>query len=163
MNKLLILFFFLSASVASAQTTQKEFNAERAVDKIKIDGVLDEKTWGNTQILSGFTQRRPNPGKAATKDTEVMLSYDDETIYVAARIYEKKDSIFNFLTNRDNVGNADFFGIAIDPFKAGLNGVGLFVTSAGVQLDYLYSNGGDERFYRNDESWNAVWLSETKI
>ena len=162
-KKLISILFFCISIAAAAQTTQKEFNAERALDKIKIDGILDEETWSNTKKLSGFTQRRPNPGKAATKDTEVMLSYDDEAIYVAAKIYEDRDSIFNFLTNRDNVGNADFFGIAIDPFKAGLNGVGLFVTSAGVQLDYLYSNGGDERFYRNDESWNAVWLSETKI
>jgi len=150
-------------SLAFGQIQQKEFNAQRTVDEIKIDGILDEDTWENSVRLSDFTQRRPNPGKAAVRDTEVMLSYDDDAIYVAAIMYEDQDSIFNFLTNRDNVGNADFFGVAIDPFKAGLNGVGLFVTSAGVQLDYLYSNGGDERFYRNDESWNAVWLSETKI
>ena len=163
MKALVTTLSFCLCLAASGQAIKKEFNAERALDKIKIDGVLDEATWSDRELLSGFTQRRPNPGKAATKDTEVMLAYDDEAIYVAAKIYEKRDSIFNFLTNRDNVGNADFFGIAIDPFKAGLNGVGLFVTSAGVQLDYLYSNGGDERFYRNDESWNAVWLSETKI
>ena len=148
---------------AKAQIVKKSFDAKRTTDKIKIDGVLDESTWQEMTVLSGFTQRRPFPGDPAVKKTEVMLAYDDDAIYVAARIYEEKDSIFNFLTNRDNVGNADFFGVAFDPFQAGLNGVGLFVTSAGVQLDYLYSNGGDERFYRNDRSWNAVWLSDTKI
>ncbi len=163
MKKILTLLLLSISVLTSAQITQKEFNAARTIDKIKIDGILDESTWQNTQILSGFTQRRPNPGLPAANDTEVMLAFDDEAIYISAKMYEKRDSVFNFLTNRDNVGNADFFGVAIDPFQAGLNGVGLFVTSAGVQLDYLYSNGGNEQFYRNDESWNAVWLSETKI
>ncbi len=163
MRGLITICLLLTLFSSIAQIEQKEFNAERTTDKIKIDGVLDESTWSNAKILSGFTQRRPFPGEPAVNDTEVMLAYDDEAIYVAAKMYEKRDSVFNFLTNRDNVGNSDFFGVAIDPFKAGLNGVGLFVTSAGVQLDYLYSNGGNEQFYRNDESWNAVWLSETKI
>ncbi len=161
--KTLLLLLTLFVSVTSfAQTQKKSFEATRTTDKIKIDGIIDETTWQTVPVLSDFTQRRPNPGKDASFKTEVMFAYDDEAIYVAARIYSSKDNVFNFLTNRDNVGNADFFGISIDPFQAGLNGVGLFVTSAGVQLDYLYSNGGDERFYRNDASWNAVWLSETK-
>lgn len=159
----IILLCLGCAFGANAQIEKKSFEAERTSDKIKIDGILDELTWQNTKALTDFVQRRPFPGKAASKQTEVRMAYDDDAVYIAAKIYEERDSIFNFLTNRDNVGNADFFGIAFDPFQAGLNGVGLFVTSAGVQLDYLYSNGGDERFYRNDESWNAVWLSETKI
>jgi len=162
MKRITLLLVLLISTSAIAQIQKKSFNAERSIDKIKIDGVLDEVTWQNAEVLTDFTQRRPNPGKPASLKTEAMLAYDDEAIYVAARIYGGKETVFNFLTNRDNVGNADFFGVAIDPFKAGLNGVGLFVTSAGVQLDYLYSNGGDERFYRNDESWNSVWLSETK-
>ena len=163
MKNPLILFFLFILCSAQAQIQKKSFDAVRTSEQIKIDGQIDEQTWENAEVLSGFTQRRPNPGQPASRKTEVRLAYDDDAIYVAAKIYDDKDSIFNFLTNRDNIGNADFFGISIDPFKAGLNGVGLFVTSAGVQLDYLYSNGGDERFYRNDESWNAVWLSSTKI
>lgn len=161
-----VWFLVMSACITfgmNAQTQKKSFEAERTADKIKIDGVLDETTWQSARVLTDFVQRRPFPGKPATRQTEVKLAYDDDAIYIAARIYEERDSVFNFLTNRDNVGNADFFGVAFDPFQAGLNGVGLFVTSSGVQLDYLYSNGGNERFYRNDESWNAVWLSETKI
>ena len=163
MKRIILVCFLLSGHLVQAQMTKKSFEATRINSEIKIDGVIDELAWEGVPILTGFTQRRPNPGKPASRKTEVKLVYDDEAVYIAAKLYEKKDDVFNFLSNRDNVGNADFFGVSIDPFNAGLNGFGLFVTSAGVQLDYLYSNGGNEQFYRNDESWNAVWLSETKI
>ncbi len=141
----------------------KSFEAVRTNEKIKVDGVFDEAAWLEAPILTDFVQRRPTPGKASEKKSEVRFLYDDNAIYIAAKLYEKEEEVFNLLTNRDNIGNSDYFGVSIDPFQAGLNGVGLFVTVAGVQYDTRYSNGGNERIWRNDQAWNAVWLSETKI
>ncbi|OEK03938.1 hypothetical protein BFP97_18485 [Roseivirga sp. 4D4] len=125
--------------------------------------MFDEASWGCAPVLTDFVQRRPSPGIASGRKSEVRFVYDDEAIYISAKLYEKKDQVFNLLTNRDNIGDSDYFGVVIDPFKAGLNGVGLFVTVAGVQYDALYSNGGNERIWRNDNDWNAVWLSSTKV
>lgn len=160
---LLLLSLLLIVNINYAQSQKKTFKAVRATDKIKVDGVFDEASWQNAPILTDFVQRRPDPGAPSERKTEVRFIYDDEAIYVAAKIYEQKDQIFDLLTNRDNIGNSDYFGVTIDPFKAGLNGVGLFVTIAGVQYDALYSNGGNERIWRNDNDWNAVWLSNTQI
>lgn len=146
-----------------AQYEKKSFQAIRTDEKIKIDAQMDEAIWQEAEILGDFVQLRPNPGETSGRKTEVRMVYDDEAIYVLAKLYEKKDEVFNLLTNRDNIGNSDYFGVSIDPFKAGLNGVGLFVTVAGVQYDTRYSGGGSERIWRNDEDWNAVWLSETKV
>jgi len=162
-KKLLIVIFIIINYISLAQTDKKSFNATRTDDKIKIDGFFDEEDWQKAPILTNFIQRRPTPGDPSQRKTEVRMLYDDEAIYIAARLYEKKEEIFNILTNRDNTGNSDYFGVSIDPFKAGLNGVGLFVTVAGVQYDAQYSNGGSEFVWRNDRDWNAVWLSETKI
>lgn len=128
-----------------------------------IDAQMDEAIWQQAEVLGDFVQLRPTPGSQSERQTEVRMVYDDEAIYILAKLYEKKDDVFNLLTNRDNIGNSDYFGVSIDPFKAGLNGVGLFVTVAGVQYDTRYSGGGNERIWRNDEDWNAVWLSNTKI
>lgn len=165
-NSILILATFCCSFGVLAQDTQiqrKSFEAVRAVDKIKVDGIFDEASWGCAPVLSDFVQRRPSPGIASGRKSEVRFVYDDEAIYISAKLYEKKDQVFNLLTNRDNIGDSDYFGVVIDPFKAGLNGVGLFVTVAGVQYDALYSNGGNERIWRNDNDWNAVWLSSTKV
>ncbi|MFY0593925.1 DUF5916 domain-containing protein [Roseivirga sp.] len=160
----LIISGLLSFSMGlSAQCDPKTFDAVRTSEKIKIDGIFDEAAWETAPILTDFVQRRPSPGDASARKTEVRFLYDDEAIYISAKLYEKRDSVFNLLTNRDNIGNSDYFGVSIDPFNAGLNGVGLFVTVAGVQYDARYSNGGNERIWRNDRAWNAVWLSKTKI
>jgi len=159
-------FGLLSLSLAFssfAQLQKKSFEAVRTSEKIKVDGVLDEPAWQQADMVSDFVQRRPSPGQPAERRTEVFFLYDDDAVYIAAKLYEKKDDIFNLLSNRDNTNNSDYFGISFDPFQAGLNGVGLFVTVAGVQYDTRYSGGGNERIWRNDEDWNAVWWSETKI
>ena len=146
-----------------AQYEKKSFNAIRTSEKMKIDAKMDEAIWQEAEVLGDFVQIRPNPGELSERQTEVRMVYDDQAVYIIAKIYEKKEDIFNLLTNRDNIGSSDYFGVSLDPFKAGLNGVGLFVTVAGVQYDTRYSGGGNERIWRNDEDWNAVWLSETKI
>lgn len=142
-----------------AQFDKRSFEAERATTEFKIDGVLDEADWQTSSSAQNFVQRRPEPGTDATKRTEVWFRYDDEAIYIAAKLYENKEDLFNLLTNRDEGGNADYFGVIIDPYNAGLNGVGLFVTSAGVQRDVLYSGNGG----RGDSNWNAVWFSNTQV
>lgn len=159
----LLAIFFLSTACLWAQGPKKSFQALRTTEKIKIDGLSDEDVWSKASVQTDFVQRRPNPGDPSKRKSEVQLVYDDEAIYVFAKLYEAEENIFNLLTNRDNIGNADYFGVTIDPFNAGLNGVGLFVTVAGVQNDALYSNGGSESIWRNDRNWNAVWLSETKV
>jgi len=158
-----IILELVICTQAWAQYEKKSFQAIRTDEKITIDAQMDEAIWQEAQILSDFVQLRPDPGAASGRKTEVRMVYDDEAIYILAKLYEKKDEVFNLLTNRDNIGNSDYFGVSIDPFKAGLNGVGLFVTVAGVQYDTRYSGGGSERIWRNDEDWNAVWLSDTKI
>lgn len=85
----------------------------------------DEDVWSKASVQTDFVQRRPNPGDPSKRKSEVQLVYDDEAIYVFAKLYEAEENVFSLLTNRDNIGNADYFGVTIDPFNAGLNGVGL--------------------------------------
>lgn len=159
----IVLLMLAVLSPSYGQLIRKSFDAERSSTKFKIDGVLDEGDWCTEPAIVNFIQRRPSPGEPSSKETEVWLRYDDEAVYVAAKVYEKREDLFNLLTNRDELGNADYFGVIIDPYNAGLNGVGLFVTSAGVQRDVLYAGGGGGFRNRGDDNWNAVWISDTKI
>jgi len=160
---LLLLFLVCVPAYAQAQYEKKSFRGVRTTEKMTIDAKMDEAIWQEAEVLGDFVQLRPNPGKLSERKSEVRMVYDDDAIYILAKLYEKKEDVFNLLTNRDNIGNSDYFGVSIDPFKAGLNGVGLFVTVAGVQYDTRYSGGGNERIWRNDQAWNAVWLSKTAI
>src|SRR5262245_44519060 len=51
-----------------------------------IDGRIDDAAWLQARVISTFTQRDPNEGQPASEATEVRIVYDDEAIYVAARM-----------------------------------------------------------------------------
>ncbi|RYD80800.1 MAG: hypothetical protein EOP55_01190 [Sphingobacteriales bacterium] len=156
----LLLLFVCSFSYAQDPAKQKQLSAVRTVESPKIDGVLDDACWVNVPIATDFFEIRPVPGRVETKDrrTEMKVLYDDVAIYVYARMYDDKDSVSHELVSRDNIGNADFISIIVDPFYDKMNGNGFFVTAAGVQFDAKYSQVGDE-----DPNWNAVWESAVKI
>ena len=48
---------------------------------ITLDGALDEASWRDAPVASGFIQNDPREGEAATFDTEVRILYDGDAIY----------------------------------------------------------------------------------
>ncbi len=74
----ILLFQYADAQV-SMQATRTNANVE-------IDGVLDEESWRSLPIATNFIAWTPQPGKKATDETEVRFLYDDNSIYISARI-----------------------------------------------------------------------------
>lgn len=136
----------------------KNYNTKFSKLSPKIDGLIDEAVWQEAEVHSDFVQSSPHPQGKLNQRTEVRFIYDNEAVYVAARMYESDpDSINNFLTERDWFGNADFFIVVFNTYQDGINGEGFAVTPAGVQIDIKYSYGDES------SSWNAVWESATTI
>jgi len=162
MKRCIFLLFIFVYAYCNAQdpAKQKQLQAVRTTETPKIDGVLDDACWVNAPIATDFFEIRPVPGRVERKErrTEMKVLYDDVAIYVYARMYDDKDSVSHELVSRDNIGNADFISIIVDPFYDKMNGNGFFVTAAGVQFDAKYSQVGDE-----DPNWNAVWESAVKL
>lgn len=156
----LLLASSLSVIYAQEPVKQKKLAATRTIETPKIDGVLDDACWVDVPIATDFLEIRPVPGRVEKQDrrTEMKVLYDDVAIYVYAKMYDAPDSVSHELVSRDNIGNADFISIIVDPFYDKMNGNGFFVTAAGVQFDAKYSQVGDE-----DPNWNAVWESAVKL
>lgn len=156
-----LVFCFFTVYCSSAQTAavKKKLGAVRAVSAPKIDGVLSDEVWATATLATDFIENRPVPGRheAQPQRTEVRILYDDNAIYVGARMYDNPDSVVHELVARDQIGNADFISVIFDTFSDGMNANGFFVTAAGVQFDAKYSQSGDE-----DPNWNAVWESSVK-
>ncbi len=157
---LLILILCSSMAFAQQHRPKKKLQARRTISSPKIDGLLDDEEWKDAPIATDFIELRPVPGRLEPTDgrTEIRVLYDDYAVYLAARMYDKPDSVVRELVSRDNIGNADFVGVVFDTFLDGVNGNGFFVTAAGVQFDAKYSLIGGE-----DPNWNAVWESAVKI
>jgi Domain of unknown function (DUF5916)/Carbohydrate family 9 binding domain-like len=165
MSKILFTSLLIFVSLVG-QAQQKNINAVRLHEKITIDGLLDEAAWQSTPIATGFVQNSPNPGGPVDQETTVKVLYDDQAIYIGAHLLDNNpDSILLQLTERDQLGNTDWFAVIIDAYQDGQNGVGFAVTASGVQIDEKYSlaDGGADEVFDGDASWDAVWSSQVKI
>ena len=152
----------LFISFAHAQTKnsdlQKVLTAQRTQNTFKIDGDLSEGDWLQAPVATDFVQNQPNPGVNPTQKSEIKVLYDNTAIYVSAVLYdENPKEIPQELSQRDNLGNTDWFGIFLNPYGDGINGVSFILTPAGVQFDAQYSVFGE------DEGWDAVWEGEATI
>lgn len=155
---------FAQMSLAEKKTLQ----AQRIVDKVNVDGVLDDPAWLNATTATDFVFLWPTPGRAASQRTEVRILYDDAALFVSAHCFDTHpDSIFHRLSKRDELENTDAFSIMIDAYRDGQNAVQFGVTPDNVQFDSKYSvanadpnNGNNDG---EDPAWDAVWRSAAKI
>ncbi|MFL2564243.1 MAG: DUF5916 domain-containing protein [Parvicellaceae bacterium] len=146
-----ILFFLQSFS-------QKEIRANKRVTSISLDGKLDEKQWEEAEWYSSFSQMRPFPGKAPSKETQVSMLYDQEAIYFGIKCFDDPDSLSKVLSIRDDFNpNLDVFAIFIDTYQDNQNGFMFALTSRGVQLDAKIFNS------EFNDLFNLVWRSKTEI
>ena len=132
--------------------------ALRARESITVDGLLQESVWQRPG-LTIFTQRSPNEGAGPSQKTEVWLAYDDEALYVAARMYDTApDSIIQILGRRDADITADWFQFYVDPYHDRRTGFYFALSAAGTMQDgTLYNDDW------NDNSWDGVWEGKTTI
>jgi len=162
MQKIIIIFmcFMLNYVFSQESIKRKELKISRVEKAPKIDGVLDDLAWKNTNIAKDFVMFRPTSGLEEPDNikTEVRIVYDNEAIYFGAFLYDDKpEEIPMEFQTRDNFGNADFFLVAINPANDGINQTEFAVMSTGNQNDARATINGE------DWSWNAVWQSSVKL
>lgn len=153
---LLISIFYCHLSMG--ENPERKLRAHRIQENIHIDGFLKEGVWQSADAATDFIVAEPVPGASATFKTTVYFLYDDNAVYVGARMYDDHpEKILKELSLRDQIGNADNFRVFFDTYQSGLNGFKFFVTSSGVQLEAIVSNHTD------DLNWNAIWESKVNI
>ncbi|RBN50395.1 DUF5916 domain-containing protein [Flavobacterium psychrolimnae] len=157
-NHLLLCFLFISVfGYSQKKTLQTKFISE----KIEIDGNLDESIWQSAAVATDFIMFEPDNGKAIpeNKRTEVRVLYDNDAVYIAAMMYDDNpDKILREITQRDNFGTSDIFGVFINGFNDGQQDFQFFVNAADGQADCITTDTNGE-----DYSWDAVWKSKAVI
>mgnify|MGYP003591131047 FL=1 len=153
--------FCVVTSIFSVAQTKKSIATEKISKPITIDANLNEDAWKNVSIASDFIMFDPDNGRPidVKKKTEVKILYDDQAIYISALLYDDEPSkIMREITERDDFGSSDTFGIYINGYNDGQQDFRFFVTAAGGQVDCLATEQLGE-----DYSWNAIWESKVKI
>ena len=126
-----------------------------------IDGNLDEPYWKTAFAAKDFYMFAPDNGKNISKDkeTDVKILYDNEAIYIGATLYDNEpNKILKEITQRDDQGTSDNFGVFINGFNDGQQDFRFFCTASGTQMDCLATDVNGE-----DYTWDAIWTSKTRI
>jgi hypothetical protein len=89
----------------------------------------------------------------------VRVAYDDDALYVGARMYDPApDSILARLTRRDASVASDRFAVYLDPYHDRRTGYYFMVNAAGTMYDGTLSND-----VKNDKSWDGVWAGRARV
>jgi hypothetical protein len=153
---------FAAAALVAAFPVDSPLVLPQAVRAIRvpvpivIDGVLDPAEWRGAVQVSGFVQRDPDEGGAPTESTVVFVAYDDDAIYIGARLFDQApDSILARLGRRDAGIHADEFAFYVDAYHDRRSGFFFGLSAAGTMSDgVLYNDDWD------DDTWDGVWQGE---
>src|SRR6185369_14245066 len=171
---LLILFSLVSAAAETPKTSQSQaatpaqsadsdkqgqaLRIPRVSTPPKIEDYLDGRSRSEDLKVTGFKQREPQDGVPITQETTAYLSYDDKHLYVIFVCKDEPGKVRAHMSKRENTGNDDAVGIAIDTFHDRRRAY-LFATNPlGVQLDGIITEGQDD-----DMSFDTLWRSDGKL
>ncbi|WP_316634274.1 DUF5916 domain-containing protein [uncultured Flavobacterium sp.] len=156
-----ILFFILLLSTFSGYSQKKALQTQLTSQSISIDGKLDETAWKDASTATDFVMYDPDNGKPIpeNKRTDIKVLYNNDAIYIGAMMYDDEPAkILKEISQRDNFGTADLFGVFINGFNDGQQNFEFFVSAADVQGDCIMTDANGE-----DYSWDAVWISKARI
>jgi hypothetical protein len=143
---------------SAAAPGRETIRALRATEPVTVDGVLSESVWQNAEPFTTLIQRDPVEGRPVSQRTEVRVAYDDDALYIGARLYDSApESVMVRLARRDASIASDRFGVYLDPFRDKRSGYYFMVNAAGTLYDGTLANDVEE-----DKSWDAVWEARAR-
>jgi hypothetical protein len=123
---------------------------------VNIDGKLDEEVWKTAVPATQFRQSQPDEGKPATQKTEVRFAYDDNALYVGARMYDDHGAkgVHTRLIRRDQMSESDgdILRIDIDSYHSHNASYFMWVNPSGSKRDGT-----------GDPTWDPVWETKANI
>ncbi len=136
-----------------------EVQARRTAHPVQIDGHLDEADWEQAEPVGEFFQRERRTVIPATERTEVRVLYDDDTLYIGFRCFDRDaEKLRVRALFRDESGGADdLVAVMLDAYH-GHRGAIQFVTNANGLMEDLLQTGETEN--TRNHNFDAIWTSK---
>jgi hypothetical protein len=158
-----LLFLFgetvLYSQVKAVNRNKFRIHILHTGETMKIDGVLDEHAWLDSEKAENFIRVTPVDTGYAVARTSVVVTCDKNYLYIGAVCFDptagkrpveslRRDFEFN---KNDN------FRVHIDTYNNFTNGYAFGVSAAGAQCDGVITNGTQSSF-----TWDTKWKSAVK-
>jgi hypothetical protein len=165
------LFSFFSSGFAQNPPIESAITIRKAVDEIKVDGVLDEQTWQEAQTAKDFYLAFPVDNDFPISQTEVKASFDDDFLYFGAICHDptEGDYLVESLRRDWSWRETENLSIYIDPFDDRTNGFNFSISPYNSQREGLIINGAeisedwDNKWYSRVTNFDDKWVVEIAI
>jgi hypothetical protein len=165
----------IAASSLAAQESSRSIHprtppvAQAAVRSgpITMDGALNDAAWQAAMPITTLMQSQPHEGQPASQRTEIRVLYDDDALYIGARVYDslgaagiraplaRRDQLLDANGNNGSFNSltTDKIVIVLDPYHNHIDQAWFEVNPAGVK--------GDQ--FNGDPSWDPIWDAATHV
>ena len=136
--------------------------ATRASERIRLDGVLSEASWLQADTTDGVLwATQPVAGIPARDRTVIRVLYDDEAIYIGARLYDSEPhrAVSAGLEQDFAVQDSDLFGVALDAARDRQSAFVFASNPAGATWDAQSFADGS----MINSAWEGIFEVETTI
>jgi hypothetical protein len=147
----------LGLTQGSGPSATKTTDIVRLDEPVVIDGKLEESHWQRATLIADIQQIRPDEYSTPSERTEFYLYYDDEALYIGARVWDSKPDQITAQVLRQGAGLLfeDRVAVVLDPFNDKRNGYMFEVNANGVRLDGQWQNTTDFA-----PEWDGIWEAE---
>jgi len=123
-------------------------------DAPTIDGRLDEAAWQSATVVEDLHQIIPLEYAEPTEPTEIRIYYDDDALYVGARMHDSSPESMNATVLRQGASffGDDFFSVILSPFNDNRNGYRFQINPNGIRMEMLFFDTSNQ-----DWNWNGIW------
>jgi hypothetical protein len=158
---LIFHIIFLTVTLDTLFSSDKNITISKSVTEKKIDGRIDRAEWVVSDSGTGFIQMEPHKGEESTEKTVVYVTYDQKNLYVAFKCYVSNlERIVSNIQIRDNLQNGDdAVGLVLDTHGDNRSGYVFLVNPLGTQTDIRISDDGRNE----DRNWDTRWEAASKI
>src|SRR5688500_10641554 len=159
---LVLLTVAPSLAQGPASSPRKQAEARRAASgSIRLDGRLDEEAWLQATPVTDFVQKEPSEGAPPTDRMDIRFVYDDDALFVGARMYAATpDSVQAPLGRRDNGTQAEHLLIELDTYLVRRTAYAFGVTASGIRLDHYHPGDSESNI---DTDFEPVWEARARI
>ena len=167
-GRALLVFLFVCAATAGlgadepAIDGRKQARASRLPPgAIRLDGRLDDEAWLKAAPITEFVQAEPNEGAAPSDQMEVRFLYDDNALWVGARMRSAPGVIIQApMSRRDDGSQAEYIQVELDTYLDRRTAYMFGVTASGVRLDHYHPSDNEDD---SDAQFDPVWEARTSV
>ena len=151
-----------NASITQRGQEGATLRAHRLDQPLDIDGVLDEDFYSRFAPIDEFVQAVPVEDGEPSERTEVWIGFDEENVYVGAKIYDSAGPggwVANEM-RRDSqqLRQNDHIAIFFDTFYDRRNALAFSATPIGGFSDFQITNEGNPNM-----DWNPIWETRSAL